>query len=141
MNKKVMSEIKTKKKTLEVMWPSCDEYWTFKDLHQRNPQFVADITLRVRLTNAIEKEKSVAVIGDKMISIGRPQMVLAVRENGKVKQSVIDAAVASGIRLSDSLSSESISPVVVATATTTTENVKEPVESVSLHESVEKSMA
>ena len=90
---------------LQVNWPSEDEYWTIKDLRKRNMHFNAEITLRVRLTNAIKKTNTVAVIGDKMNPHGRPEMVCAVRQNdGSVKPSVIQAAKDAGIRVNESLS-------------------------------------
>ena len=99
MDKKTARKNQTK---LAVIWPSEDKYWTIKDLWKDNPQFKAEITLRVRLTTAIKETNTVAVIGDKMNNHGRPQMVCAVRQaNGIVKQSTIDAAKAAGIRVAD----------------------------------------
>ena len=107
MDKKTQRKNKT---NLQINWPSENEYWTVKDLINKNPQFAAQITLRVRLTNAIKKFNTVAVIGDKMNSKGRPEMVMAMRQkDGTVKQSVIDTAKADGIRAND------ITPVIVAT--------------------------
>jgi len=82
-----------------VNYPDGDKFWTIKDLHKLNPQFGPEITLRVRLAKAIKLTKTVAVIGDKMNSHGRPEMVCAVcQKDGKVKASTIAAAKAAGIR-------------------------------------------
>lgn len=103
---------------MTVNWPSEDEYWTIRDLLKNNPQFTAPITLRVRLTNAIKKHNTVAVIGDKMNSKGRPEMVLAMRQkDGTVKQSVIEAAKADGIRTNE------VAPVVIANISPTPSQV------------------
>jgi hypothetical protein len=105
MDKKTTRKNQTR---LQVNWPSEDQYWTVKDLLKQNPQF-KEITLRVRLAKAIA-EQNVAVIGDKMNSHGRPEMVCAFRQkkDKTVKESVVKAAEAAGIRISK------ISPVVVA---------------------------
>lgn len=109
MDKKTARKNQT---NLAVNWPTEDEYWTVKELCSRNPQFKAEITLRVRLSNAIKKTNTVAVIGDKMNPHGRPEMVCAVRQkDGTVKQSTIDAAKAAGIRCGEPTS------VVVANIT------------------------
>ena len=108
MDKKTARKNKT---NLQVNWPSDDAFWTVKDLLAANPQFV-EITLRVRLANSIKKDNTVAVIGDKMNSHGRPEMVCAMRQkDGSIKQSTIDAAKASGIRITESI------PVIVANIT------------------------
>ena len=107
MDKKTQRKNQT---NLQVNWPSENEYWTVKDLINKNPQFTASITLRVRLSNAIKKLNTVAVIGDKMNSKGRPEMVMAMRQkDGTIKQSVIDAAKADGIRAA------TVTPIVIAT--------------------------
>lgn len=115
MDKKTQRKNKT---NMTVNWPSEDEYWTIRDLLKNNPQFTAPITLRVRLTNAIKKHNTVAVIGDKMNSKGRPEMVLAMRQkDGTVKQSVIEAAKADGIRTNE------VAPVVIANISPTPSQV------------------
>ena len=112
MDKKTQRKNQT---NLQVNWPSDTEYWTVKDLINKNPQFVAPITLRVRLANAIKKQNTVAVIGDKMNSKGRPEMVMVIRQkDGTIKQSVIDAAKADGIRTND------VPPVVVTNISVST---------------------
>ena len=98
MDKKTQRKNRT---NLQVVWPSEDEYWTIRELNAKNKQFV-EITLRVRVSNAIKRDNTVAVIGDKMNAHGRPEMVCAVRQaNGKVKQSTVEAARAAGIRCND----------------------------------------
>jgi len=102
MDKKTSRKNQTK---LQVNWPSEDAFWTVKDLWKANPQFIAEITLRVRLANAIKKQNTVAVIGDKMNSHGRPEMVCAMRQkDGTVKQTAIDAAKNASIRITESTS-------------------------------------
>ena len=94
-----MDKTPRKNKTnLQINWPTETEFWTVKNLLARNPQFV-EITLRVRLSNAIKKHNTVAVIGDKMNSHGRPEMVMAMRQkDGKVNPAAIAAAKKAGIR-------------------------------------------
>ena len=112
MDKKTQRKNQT---NLQVNWPDDNCYWTIKDLITKNPQFVAPITLRVRLANAIKKHNTVAVIGDKMNSKGRPEMVMVMRQkDGTVKPSVIDAAKADGIRIGET------SPVVVTNISVST---------------------
>lgn len=109
------------KTNLVIAWPSENEFWTVKQLMSRNKQFVP-ITLRVRLSNAINKHNTVAVIGDKMNSHGRPEMVLAMRnKDGKVNPAVIEAAKKAGIRCGEPIT------VPVATVTTSTPSIEQPV--------------
>lgn len=92
-------------KSLQVNWPDNDSFWTVKDLCKMNPQFKAEITLRVRLSNAIKRDKLVAVIGDKMNSHGRPEMVCAmIQKDGTVKNAVIESAKKAGIRCNETAS-------------------------------------
>lgn len=64
-----------------VTWPSTP-YFTILELHKLNPKFV-NITLRVRLTNAIEAGK-VAEIGSVPGGKGRPQKVFALTPVSKL---------------------------------------------------------
>lgn len=64
-----------------VTWPSTP-YFTILELHKLNPKFV-NITLRVRLTNAIESGK-VAEIGSVPGGKGRPQKVFALTPVSKL---------------------------------------------------------
>ena len=83
---------------LTVNWPNEDTFWTIKELHQLNPQFGPEITLRVRITKA-RAAGTVSIIGDKMNPHGRPEMVCAVcQKDGKVKPATVSAAKAAGIR-------------------------------------------
>ena len=111
MDKKTQRKNKT---NLQVNWPTEDQFWTIKDLHKMNPQFGPEITIRVRLSNAIKKQKTVAVIGDKMNPHGRPEMVCAMcQADGTVKKSTVEAAKAAGIRCG-----EPVVPVVNINPTT-----------------------
>jgi len=132
MDKKTQRKNQT---NLQVNWPPDNSYWTVKDLIDKNPQFTAAITLRVRLTNAIKKFNTVAVIGDKMNSKGRPEMVLAMRQkDGTVRQSVIDAAKADGIRVND------VAPVVVANINASVQTPPTPVTQPSVTNPVQKTV-
>ena len=102
---------------LAVNWPNENKYWTIKELHQLNPQFGPEITLRVRLNKA-RMAKTVVIIGDKMNSHGRPEMVCVVcQKDGKAKPSTIAAAKAAGIRCGEP--TLTTTPVIVV-------NIKSP---------------
>jgi hypothetical protein len=75
-----------------VNWPTTT-YFTFDDLHQLNLSFDKKITLRVRLTNAIEEGK-VVEIGSIPGGQGRPPKVYVL---SPVTQIALDKAEANGI--------------------------------------------
>ena len=91
-----MKQIRKKNKTKQsVVWPSTS-YFTIKELYSLNLKFVP-ITLRVRLTNAIEEGK-IAEIGSVPGGKGRPQKVFALTP---VTQIVLNKAEAASINLVD----------------------------------------
>lgn len=92
MNKNI-EKINTKK---EVKWPTT-QYFTIDDLIVLNTQFVL-ITLRVRLTKAIEEDGKVAEIGSIPGGKGRPKKVFAFTP---VTKDVLDKAESNGINLVD----------------------------------------
>ena len=71
---------------LTINWPTIGECFTFKDLVVLNPTF-KEITLRVRLDNAIKIDKKFAIIGYKKSPKGRPQMLLSMNP---ISQSLLD---------------------------------------------------
>lgn len=89
-----------KNKTNQVVtWPTATLF-TIAELHRLNPKFV-NITLRVRLTKAIEAGQVVeigSIPGDK----GRPQKVFSMTP---VTQLVFDRASKEGINLVDNYKS------------------------------------
>jgi hypothetical protein len=99
--------IRKNKTNQSVIWPTVSPF-TIKDLQKLNPKFV-NITLRVRLTNAIEDEKIVeigAVPGGK----GRPQKVFSLTP---VTKTVLDTATAAGINLVDNAEKKLVNVVSV----------------------------
>ncbi len=101
MNKKTERKNKTNQ---SVTWPSHDEYFTIDSLIEINPHMItappkcSDITLRVRLSDAITKKKTVAVIGTLNCGKGRPKLAFAMTP---VTQASLDKAKAEGIILLD----------------------------------------
>jgi len=101
-----------------VVWPNTP-YFTIADLHKLNPKFV-NITLRVRLANAIQDSK-VAEIGCVPGGKGRPQKVFSLTP---VPQSTLNKAKADNINLVDNADklvnvvavSSPVAPMVVADA-------------------------
>ena len=100
-----MNDKKTerKNKTNQVVsWPAHDEYFTIETLKQKNPHMLtssgSDITLRVRLADAITKDKTVAVIGTKNLGKGRPRLVFVMTP---VNQVALDKAKTDDIMLVD----------------------------------------
>ena len=81
-----------------VVWPQPGTLFSIKELHTLNPEF-PEITLRVRVTNAIEKDKTVSFVGHKNKQKGRPTMILTV---GSVTTDVINKAIADGVQVADS---------------------------------------
>jgi len=78
-----------------VVWPT-STFFTIEELHRLNPKFV-EITLRVRLTNAIEDGK-VAEIGSTPGGKGRPQKVFSLTP---VTKETLDKAEENKINLVD----------------------------------------
>lgn len=100
-SKKIMEKYKNMNKTdrknktnLVMKWPDLGKLFTIKDLMAINPDFI-EITLRVRLDNAIKKSKTVAVIGYKNVGKGRPTMVLSMNP---ITQQLLDSAYATDIQ-------------------------------------------
>ena len=80
---------------LVVNWPSRDTYFTIKQLHAINPQFVL-ITLTVRVDKAVNITNSVACIGTYKGPIGAPSKVYAMTP---VSQKVITLARDNGVEI------------------------------------------
>ncbi len=91
-----MKQKKNKNKTNQVVtWPTATLF-TIKELHRLNPKFV-EITLRVRLTNAITAGKVVeigSIPGDK----GRPPKIFSLTP---VTQNTLNKARTEGVTLVD----------------------------------------
>ncbi len=91
---------------LTVNWPTgfytmetCSSHSNIPSLWDHNQHFAALITLRVRLTNAIEN-KEVVKLGTLKGSKGRPKLVFA---NAPVTQEVVDAARKAGVVVDDNI--------------------------------------
>ena len=100
-----MNDKKTERKNKinqVVSWPAHDEYFTIETLKQKNPHMLtssgSDITLRVRLSDAITKDKTIAVIGTKNLGKGRPRLAFVMTP---VNQVALDKAKADDIMLVD----------------------------------------
>ncbi len=87
--------IRKNKTNQSVVWPTTT-FFTIAELHRLNPKFV-NITLRVRLTNAIEEGK-VAEIGSVPGGKGRPQKVFSLTPVTKL---TLDKARSENINLVD----------------------------------------
>lgn len=85
-----------------IVWPSRDEYFTIDSLIKSNPHMLtvsgSDITLRVRLSDAITKKSIVAPIGTLNSGKGRPKLAFALTP---VTQNALDKAKSDGIILLD----------------------------------------
>lgn len=101
-----------------VTWPTTT-YFTIADLHKLNPKFV-NITLRVRLANAIEESK-VVEIGSVPGGKGRPQKVFSLTP---VTQNTLNKAKADSINLVDN--SEKLVNVISVTPATAVNPVTQP---------------
>ena len=101
MTNKTNRKNKTKQ---TVTWPA--SYFTIKQLNKLNSDFV-NITLRVRLNNALE-EKQVVQLGVLTATKGRPNLVFAC---SPVDATVIESARAAGITLNESFNSTKITTV------------------------------
>lgn len=99
MNKKTERKNKTNQ---NVSWPSFSEYFTIDSLIKANQHMItssgSDITLRVRLSDAITKKKTVAAIGTLNCGKGRPKLAFAMTP---VTQTSLDKAKSEGIMLLD----------------------------------------
>jgi hypothetical protein len=91
---------------LSVNWPtgfytmeSSESHPNIVNLWDQNRHFAALITLRVRLTNALE-DNQVVKLGTIKGSKGRPKLVFA---NAPVSQETIDAARNAGVVLDDNI--------------------------------------
>ena len=104
-----MNKNKRKNKTnMDVNWPTTP-YFTIDDLFALNPNFVP-ITLRVRLTNAIDEDGKVAEIGSIPGGKGRPKKVFAFTP---VTKELLDKAESTGINLVDKAREKFINVVTV----------------------------
>lgn len=90
---------------LTVNWPTgfytmetCSSHPNIPSLWDHNQNFIL-ITLRVRLTNAIE-EKQVVKLGTLKGSKGRPKLVFA---NAPVSQATVEAARNAGVVVDDNI--------------------------------------
>jgi len=99
MNRKTERKNKTNQ---VVTWPTRNEYFTIDSLIETNQHMLtssgSDITLRVRLTDLVEKKKQAARIGTYNRGKGRPKNAYAMTP---VTQSALDKAKADGIILLD----------------------------------------
>lgn len=99
MNKKTERKNKTNQ---IVSWPTRDEYFTIDNLIKANQHMItssgSDITLRVRLADAITKKKTVAAVGTLNCGKGRPKLAFAMTP---VTQMALDKAKSDGIMLID----------------------------------------
>ena len=100
MNKKTERKNKTNQ---TIKWPSNDEYFTIESLfasnqHMKTPSGNGDITLRVKLADAITNKKMVASIGTLNSGKGRPKLAFAMTP---VTQVSLNKAKANGIMLID----------------------------------------
>ena len=91
-----MKQTRKNKTNQTVIWPTTP-YFTIQDLFHLNPKFV-EITLRVRLSNAINPGGTIAEIGSIPGGLGRPQKVFAMTP---VTQELLNKAKAAGINLVD----------------------------------------
>lgn len=108
-----MKQTRKNRTNQTVIWPSTP-YFTIQELHNLNPKFV-NITLRVRLTKAIEAGK-VAEIGSIPGEKGRPQKVFT---QIPVTQNVLSKARQDGINLVENADNLVLVSVTVAPANST----------------------
>jgi hypothetical protein len=95
-----MSKNKTERKNktnLNVVWPKTP-FFTIEELWASNPEFV-NITLRVRLTKAIEAGK-VVEFGHKTGGQGRPKKIFALTP---LTDAIVQAAKNQNMALADNL--------------------------------------
>ena len=101
-----------------IAWPT-SMYFTIQDLVKLNPKMLtasrSDITLRVRLTNAIEDGK-VAEVGSVSGGKGRPQKIFAITP---VTQTVLNKIRADGLNVADG-ADKLVNVISVATPVNTT---------------------
>ena len=122
MNKKTERKNKTNQ---VITWPANTEYFTIDSLIASNPHMLtqsqSDITLRVRLDDAIKKKNLVAVIGTRNCGKGRPKLAFAMTP---VQQAALDKAKAEGIMLVDETK---LVPIMQIKPVVETETVNAPV--------------
>jgi len=87
-----------------VTWPT--GYFTIKQLWQQNAGFI-EITLRVRLNNAIE-DKTIVQLGALKASKGRPNLVFTC---APVTDAVLESARTAGVTLDESFNSVKVATV------------------------------
>lgn len=87
-----MSKNSNRLKSL-IKWDNLKDYFTLKELMALNPD-MKEITMRVRV-NKLVKSGDLVVIGSKMLSIGRPQLVFVRGES--MSDIVISKAEAAGV--------------------------------------------
>ncbi len=128
MNKKTERKNKTNQ---VVSWPSRNEYFTIDSLIKSNQHMLtssgSDITLRVRLSDAITKKQTVAPIGTLNCGKGRPKLAFAMTP---VTQTALDKAKAEGIILLDE---SKLIPIMEIKSTITTEVMPVAVEPVKVN--------
>ncbi len=108
-----MKQVRKNKTNQSVVWPT-SAYFTIKELWHLNPKFI-EITLRVRLANAIDPAGIVAEIGAIPGGHGRPQKVFAMTP---VTKDTLNKAKAAGINLVDN-AEEKLVKVISVTNTAT----------------------
>lgn len=117
--------IRKNKTNRSVTWPT-SPYFTIVDLQKQNKTFV-NITLRVRLSNAI-KEGEVAEIGVLTGGKGRPQKVFALTPISKTTLAKAESEnivlIENANKLINVVSVTSQTPVVTPSVTTTTNVVQ-----------------
>lgn len=114
---------------LVVNWPTgfytmepSESHPNIENLRSHNEHFVL-ITLRVRLTNAME-ENQVVKLGTIKGSKGRPKLVFA---NAPVSQETIEAARAAGVVLEDNIPNVVNVVTVKPTEVDHTDNIEVPI--------------
>ena len=106
-----MKKIQKIKPKSDITWPTA-KYFTIRQLLKLNPEFI-EITLRVRLTKAIEEMRMFAEIGYIPGGKGRPVKVFAATP---ITTDILDHAEQQGIQLVDSARKKFINVVSVTNA-------------------------
>lgn len=91
------SKTQRKSSLPEVVWPTTKLYFSIEELNRENPAFKKRITLRVRLTQAIQNNIAME-IGTLPSEIGRPYKLFALCP---VSELVLQQAEADGVTLTD----------------------------------------
>ncbi len=113
-----MKQTRKNKTNQSVTWPT-SVYFTIKDLVRLNPKFI-EITLRVRLANAIDPEGKVVEIGSIPGGHGRPPKIFAMTP---VTQKTLNTAKEAGINLVDNAEQKLVNVVSVTKPTASTTSV------------------